>query len=336
MKRIFTFFIALFLLNVTSFAQATGNVDLGSEITNGVMTDGCVSDCSPTYCTQTADNSGNHPVETMILTITGIPATNSVELVITSNNCGSTSGLDGGDDVFIDGNQVVDGASNLIVNQTECIVGGADIVISFTVNRRDETLNFSWTSGPTDPGAGCFLVAAPIELASFTAEKADRQVELNWSTISEVDNDYFDVQFSSDGINYKSIGLVEGAGTSTQKEEYSFIHDAPAKGINYYRLNQVDYSKASTYSEVATVEFRDAGTLAINPTLIENYAVVNIEKDSGEKEILVHNLAGTLVASVSTRESGSYELDLSHLASGTYIVSLISKATLQSAKVVKQ
>ena len=333
MRKLFTFLFCSILIMNYSFSQASGNVDLGSEITNGITTGGCTASCVGVVCSSSA--SGNHPTETINLTITGIPATNSVEITFTTIACGSTSGLDGGDDIFIDGVQVVDGSGNLMVNQTECVVGGADIVITFTVNRRDEAINVTWNSGVTDPGAGCFLAPTPVELASFSSVKNDDGVMLEWSTTTEIGNEMFIVEHSRNGVDYRSIGEVAGAGDSDFEQDYYFNHDAPAKGNNYYRLRQVDFSRAYTFSDVEVVSWESEGTLEIFPTQVQNIMTVVLDKDNNDKNILLHDFSGRLIRQWSTAATGNFELNMNGISTGTYLLTVQTDYSFQSAKVVK-
>ncbi len=329
--------LGVFAIPLFTFSQASGNVDLGSEITNGIMTDGCNASCSPTYCTQTADNSGNHAVETMTLTITGIPAANSAEITFTSINCASTSGLDGGDDIFIDGVQVFDGASNAIVNLTQCVEGGADIVIEFTANRRDELINVSWASGPTDPGAGCFLVAAPVTLTNFTVSPKEKNVSISWTTASEENNDYFSLEHSTDGVNYTEINYAKGAGTSFAQNNYEYTHRNPAKGTNYYRLVQVDYNRSMTYSPVKVIEFVTGDLFTLNPTLAKGEVLLTFNEDfSRNATIEIFDLVGRKIITeqIAGNESNR-TIDVSNFQNGHYLVRMQAAGQVQSARFVK-
>lgn len=89
----------------------------------------------------------------------------------------------------------------------------------------------------------------PIELTNFTVNCNGNQV-LSWSTASEINNDYFTVQRSDDGVSFRDIGQVNGAGTSSQLHNYSFIDPQPVSGIAYYRLKQTDFNGASTFSKI--------------------------------------------------------------------------------------
>jgi hypothetical protein len=91
---------------------------------------------------------------------------------------------------------------------------------------------------------------------------------LNWVTASELRNDYFLLERTSNGVDYETIGKVDGAGTSTGLNAYSFLDTNPISGISYYRLTQVDFDGASTtswtvvFSKDELLEF----SLSPNPT----------------------------------------------------------------------
>src|SRR5262249_36040267 len=80
----------------------------------------------------------------------------------------------------------------------------------------------------------------PIDLLTLTAAIAGTGVSVDWETASEVNNDHFDIERSRDGINYEWVGTKRGAGNSTTNIYYSLFDPTPYKGINYYRLKQVD------------------------------------------------------------------------------------------------
>ena len=97
-----------------------------------------------------------------------------------------------------------------------------------------------------------FGTQLPIELISFTADQTKDGNICQWSTASEDNNDYFEVERSYDGENFESIGKVAGfgVGTTTETHEYSLLDKDPCNGIVYYRLKQVDIDMNSTTSDV--------------------------------------------------------------------------------------
>jgi len=199
-----------------------------------------------------------------------------------------------------------------------------------------ETSNATAEIPYPSPAQTCPLAAMPVELASFVATKENKAASLTWKTLSELNNDYFIVEHSRDGQNFRAIGEVKGAGTTQRAQDYNFNHETPSKGTNYYRLQQVDFSRATSYSQVESIMWEDAGALEIYPTLTNDYSTLVIEKESGSKEILVHDITGRLLINVATMNYGNYELDLSGLSNGTYLVALKTNSGVRTSKVVKQ
>ena len=85
----------------------------------------------------------------------------------------------------------------------------------------------------------------PVELLSFSASKKDNFVQLNWSTASENNNDYFSIERSGSGESWSLIGKIKGSGNSSMTLDYSFIDREPLQDITYYRLSQTDYDGKS-------------------------------------------------------------------------------------------
>ncbi len=81
----------------------------------------------------------------------------------------------------------------------------------------------------------------PVTLLNYTAKNTDNGVLNSWTTGSELNNDYFNIQHSIDGIDYKTIGKIAGSGTVNQTRNYEYVHRDPAAGNNYYRLTQTDF-----------------------------------------------------------------------------------------------
>lgn len=81
----------------------------------------------------------------------------------------------------------------------------------------------------------------PISLKSFTGKYRDNRVELTWVTATEVNNDYFTLERSFDGINYTEIGKVSGSRNSKTDIYYGFNDNYPGEKKNYYRLKQTDF-----------------------------------------------------------------------------------------------
>lgn len=96
-------------------------------------------------------------------------------------------------------------------------------------------------------------ILMPIELTQWTATNLEESVLLEWTTASEENNDYFSIERSIDGVTWKVLGNVGGAGTTSATHYYSFEDTKPVSGISYYRLKQVDFNGEYTYSSVKCI-----------------------------------------------------------------------------------
>ncbi|RKD19042.1 hypothetical protein BCY91_14295 [Pelobium manganitolerans] len=103
-------------------------------------------------------------------------------------------------------------------------------------------------------------VPLPIELVAFTGTAYDGNITLNWNTASENKNDFFEIQHSADGKNFRSIGELKGAGTSKVNNAYNFIDENPNAGINYYRLVQHDFDGNTSASFVIALNSKIEGS----------------------------------------------------------------------------
>lgn len=118
-----------------------------------------------------------------------------------------------------------------------------------------------WTAGD---GTVTGPQTLPIELISFTAKPLSTKIILEWSTASEIHNDYFTVEHSTDAFNFEVLGNVDGAGNSTAVLSYSLEDLSPETGVNYYRLKQTDYDNHSTFSEIISSVFVSNSDISFN------------------------------------------------------------------------
>lgn len=166
----------------------------------------------------------------------------------------------------------------------------------------------------------------PVELLHFYAVKEENTSLLSWETASETNNAYFDIQRSSDGENFHSIGKVEGAGNSTQNIAYSFVDENPLSGKNYYRLQQVDFDGGSEFSPVEIVDFGELNTVTIYPNPVRD--VLNIETNLKEAKVIIRDVSGKTVL-IEGQVSERNTIDVSQLAAGSYLVEIVDETTTQ-------
>lgn len=95
----------------------------------------------------------------------------------------------------------------------------------------------------------------PIELLSFDAKRVEDKVQLDWVTLTEINNDYFEVLKLDESGTFVRIATVKGAGNSTQSNQYRTFDLNPYNGDNYYRLKQVDFDGTFAYTKIRLVKF---------------------------------------------------------------------------------
>ncbi|HRE65992.1 MAG TPA: T9SS type A sorting domain-containing protein [Cyclobacteriaceae bacterium] len=151
----------------------------------------------------------------------------------------------------------------------------------------------------------------PIELIHFNAVAENEKVNLNWVTASELNNDFFTVQHSTDGVEFASLGIINGQGTTQNSTSYDFVDSNPMAGVNYYRLKQTDFDGTSTYSNIIAVNLNLEWLLYPNPVTYGNDVSINKKGDYA-----VYNNLGMLVMKISDAN----KLNISSLAPGIYTV----------------
>jgi hypothetical protein len=168
------------------------------------------------------------------------------------------------------------------------------------------------------------IVVLPIELLSFETINKENKVNVNWSTATETNTNYFDLERSVDGVNYKSIFKVNGAGNSNSINTYSFIDENPASGfINYYRLREVDFNGHNKLSKVNPVNLMNQiKTVSFWPNPIKNKFTAEISfPEKGNGTIEITDISGRVIISeIRALEQGSNVIDINtdELIAGTY------------------
>lgn len=185
----------------------------------------------------------------------------------------------------------------------------------------------------------------PIELLSFTADAVNNSfTKVKWTTATEINNDFFTIQKSIDGINFEKIDIVKGAGNSTSVLDYSTDDDNPYKGVSYYRLKQTDFDGKSTYSNTIAVEFNGKDDFIFkvfpNPSAAgENLNLAISGSSSEEVLVVVYDMTGkesfSKVIVTQNNDNEVYALDPSNkLSPGVYMITATSDQAVYSKRLI--
>ncbi|MBK7567882.1 MAG: T9SS type A sorting domain-containing protein [Bacteroidetes bacterium] len=248
----------------------------------------------------------------------------------------------------------------ILPDNLKILVGSPDYAESHAVNIatplittdyegtiRQGNPGYSGTGTAPDIGAdeGEFVLAPPeclllpIELLSFTGWYNGEENELHWTTASEINSDFFEVQKSTDGINFYIMGNVDAAGYSNAELNYLFYDDDPIAGINYYKLRMVDFNGDYEYSNTIAIRVdidADPAFVIFPNPVHDNLNFSIISNDDSKINIKITDVLGrNLLTQEFTLHSGqnTFSLPIEKFASATYLIYYFDKS---GAKQVQQ
>jgi glucose/arabinose dehydrogenase len=183
----------------------------------------------------------------------------------------------------------------------------------------------------------------PVELLDFRAEAVEGRVNLSWATLSELNNDFFTVQRSRDGLSYETVATVKGAGTSNEEQSYASVDEKPYGGRSFYRLMQTDFDGTVSLSPRVEVYLDPAQlpmALELYPNPVKEQAELNLDitlREAAPARLEVFNVQGRRVLSQELEGvAGTQTLQVPtrQWAAGVYHVRLSAAGQSASASVV--
>jgi hypothetical protein len=166
----------------------------------------------------------------------------------------------------------------------------------------------------------------PIVLSRFEAALAGSAIAISFSTASERNNAYFSIERSAEGIMFKEVGQLAGAGDSDTPQDYHFTDSRPLSGKNYYRLKQVDFDSKYTYSKVVSVNVGNTGGISLSPMPAGNDLQVSLDKamaEDGVWQVLDMN-GRVLRMGVLAAESLDCHINVADLPEGAFVFRLLA------------
>ncbi len=182
----------------------------------------------------------------------------------------------------------------------------------------------------------------PIQLLSFYAKmNTTNTVDLTWSTASEINNNYFSIEKSVDGVTFEKIMDVEAAGNSTTLISYKTIDKNPIKGLSFYRLLQVDFDGNQEYSAAVSLYNYNLDShfnVYPNPAKASGFTVSSSGNTDGITQISLYNSGGVEVYSktfFNTNGEMNFVINPSNsLIPGIYILACSNKNGINRQPVV--
>jgi cytochrome c peroxidase len=224
--------------------------------------------------------------------------------------------------------------------------GGNPIRLNFTATQKSNLVAFLKTLTDNSVATEAkwsdpFPKVTPIELLSFTGKFVDDKVVLNWQTAQEINNDFFTIEKSVDGINWSIIGQLKSIGNNSKSvQNYTFNDISAIDDKQYYRLKQTDFNKRFTYSKIIALQLNGINnspkiTVFPNPSTHQITIELNNLAVNNKAELQIINSMGQIVFTKNKLTSNLETINLSAFPNGQYVVVVKSNGQVISRKLIK-
>ncbi len=193
-----------------------------------------------------------------------------------------------------------------------------------------------FTLGNTSP---INITPLPIELLSFDAKLNGNHVDLNWITSTEINNDYFVIERAGGDLIWNEILTQPGAGNSNTQLAYSDVDRFPLNGVSYYRLKQIDFDGAFTYSDVISVRNTAVKTNDIliypNPNNTESVTISISQLDENPMTITMTDISGKIILKeVGMIGQNIANINYGSVPAGVYLINVNSNSINETKKLI--
>ena len=190
----------------------------------------------------------------------------------------------------------------------------------FVLKWQQQTFSAGSAFGAPSPAACALLL--PVALLDVSGFATGRGSRLEWITTQEKNADRFEVEFSTDGVHFETVGTIPATGNSDTERHYNFDHPHPVDiPLRYYRLRTVDTDGSADYSKIITVQSAAEETswaVAPNPA----YDQLSVQTDSEDLAARTYEIVdltgrsygGGLLTGTRT------DIDVRQLPAGAYLL----------------
>lgn len=219
-----------------------------------------------------------------------------------------------------------------------------------TVSEVPDSIRLFGMEGTGNPIAGCYpnpdmlidFTTLPVVWSSFDAQEKNDVVEVNWSTVQEINNDYFRVMRAGDNGNWDEIGQIEASNNSEQGMSYTFIDENPLQGLNQYKIVQVDIDGRTSETEIVSLTFVmdvDLEWRQVGPVPTVDYLDLSfVSNMEFPMNLQLFNLKGEKVLGqdiIAKYGLNKMTLDLTVISEGVYFLRLKGARGSLNKKIVK-
>ena len=183
------------------------------------------------------------------------------------------------------------------------------------------------------------LSVLPVKWLSYSATLVNNsRVRLDWE-VAEQGNSGYSVEYSSDGVQWKEISFIQSVNEQSETQRYTYYHDNPNPGKNYYRIKMSEASKNESFSETRVITVKALShSISIWPNPAADFIRVSAKTENGNHLVKARlfDLAGKMEFEKQL-QAGETTLDIRSLNKGTYVINLLySDGTNSNQKFIKQ
>lgn len=182
----------------------------------------------------------------------------------------------------------------------------------------------------------------PVTWLSFTAQQKNNAVQLQWQTASEINNDHFEVEKSTDAVTFNSIGSMAPNNNSATTSTYNFTDFIPSTGINYYRIKQVDKDGKISYSIVRQINYSvpiESSQIKIIRNPVKGSIQLMFTMDYNQADISLFDASSQnilLLAKKNILKNQLVNIPVSGLPAGIYFLKISTLNKNETEKIVIQ
>ena len=186
---------------------------------------------------------------------------------------------------------------------------------------------------------GTFVL--PFSITSFTAEKKNSAVKLNWQSNSELNTSHFIIEKGFDGTDFSAFQRVEGSGNSNTQKNYTATDVKPIYGTNFYRLKMVDLDGKFTYSDIVAIKVNnDSYHVSVFPNPVQNELQIQIPATvKANCVIQLQDISGKIIRQKTVQLNNSLlstSMNVEDLGKGIYLLVVQYGDNKETQKIIKQ
>jgi Secretion system C-terminal sorting domain len=222
------------------------------------------------------------------------------------------------------------------------ITPGTDITTSFSVTGLPQGIYNFYIRSRNNPWGLTTVVpfvvgtVTPVSWLYVKGEIKNKISVIEWATANEQNSKQFELEHSTDGRTYVPIATVAAAGNSSTQKNYSALHGTPHRGVNFYRIKQVDADGSFRYSAIISLFMQSSGGMQVSPNPARNYFVLMPGGPAAPAQLNLYNSSGQRVMQQQLPAAQRHTINTNGLPAGQYSIEIITAGKKQRCRVQLQ